>query len=191
LPLSIDALQRAVLQQLRASLELSDADSDIVLEGMPHPSAGEQFVGVWEGAWDVDPRGSNRGAYLFEIYGINVTVTRRIGFSPLDRIAPEVLIKQKKGLNAACRSILIAVHMNYLQILDIANIDIEQEQGIPIEGFVEPLRFQSAGRAELKGPDWFSASAELDAEGYGMVGLARTMAFGGAKRNQRLDAPMT
>lgn len=169
------ALLLAVKSRLQTALSLDDTVCDIAFGAQPPPIMGEEFISIWPGDW----RGNDIDNGLDEYYSVNVTVTRRLPYAPMDRWGTEVLVKLSAGLDARVEAIRYRVHMNY-SILNAANATI----GVTENGFVEPLRFRTGGRPELKFPDWFSAES-ADGGGAGMnAGVAQTLTFVDARRVQ-------
>lgn len=147
--------------------------------GEPDPNCGEWFAAVWQGEW----RGDSRDWDLSERCGVNVTLTRRLGYAPEDRWGPVVWADLQRGFYKALRKILVNVHLS-----EKVRIAANGELGIAAGGaggFVEALRFQSGGSPEKKGPDWFGAAEPLDRiKRVANAGLAQTLVFGDALRVQ-------
>lgn len=173
------ALAVATLSTIRTALSLATTTggqltSDVMFDGQPAPGCGEWFYAVHAGEWRGD---SGSGDHLSELIGINVTVTRRVGFAPQDRWGPEAWAKASTGLDEKLRTIVATVHKSYA-ILNAANTLIGNT---PKWGFDEPLMFLSGGKPEPKGPDWFSAE-EAQTGKVANAGIAQTLTFGGARR---------
>jgi len=177
------AYMLAVKAHLQAEFLWTDDACDVAMDGSPRPLCGEQFVSIWPGLWTIHQRHGDDD--LDEEIGVNITVTRRLGFSPQDRWGQEVLTKAAGGLEAVLRGILATLMVNRWQIMQQAN-DITG----PHDGFVEPLRFQTAGRPELKGPEWFSAQDDYESSiKAANAGVAQTLILVGARRLQSLEEP--
>lgn len=166
----------AVRDAIQAVMPSPWGDSNSVevgLDGQPKPSCGEWYVAIHPGEWSAD----NGDFDLNEYVSLNVTITRRLGYSPQDRWGPEVWTKSG-GLDALARSLIPVVHYNYATMA-AANTNITTGD----DKFCEPLQFQGAGPPQLKGPEWFSS----DSEDMAATGLILEMRFGKARRMQRAD----
>lgn len=179
------ALLTAVRNVLRSQppngLGLTKAQCEVMFDGQPPPSCGELFVAVHPAEWNVeDVEGLN------EVFGVEITVTVRVGKVPRDEMGLNALIGPAgKSLDGYLEEIRALLHLDSVadQVLNQANAII----GSAANGFVEPLRFRGGSRPEPKGPDWFGA----ESSGAGMtppVGLAQTLSFGGARRVQRIES---
>lgn len=177
--MSQEALLEASRDRLRAVLptvlpNLPASAVEVGFDGAPHPSSGEWFFSIHEGEW----RAQSGDHDLDEYFGVCVTVTRRVTFSPKDRWGTAVLIKAQTGINAVSRKVITALHKNYA-VLNAANV-IVGTAGAGPDGFVEPLWYLNASPVALKGPDWFEAADD------GTAGVARTLVFGRARRLQTI-----
>ncbi len=178
------ALLLAVAAQLRTVNAWTAEQCEVMFGGAPKPDCGEFFVAVHPGQWV-----SNASESLDEEYGVLVTVTRRVGFSPEDRMGTTGGVTRAfDGLAVLVEKVRVQVHMSYV-IMNAANVEAQHVDGnpsvsTPINGFVEPLRFRDGGRPEPKGGDWFAADPEGDDQ---PVGLAQTLTFAGARRVQTLE----
>lgn len=177
------ALMLAVKTHLQSEFTWNDDACDVAMDGSPRPVCGEQFVSIWPGTWTIHQQHGDDD--LDEEIGVNITVTRRLGFSPQDRWGQEVLTKATTGLEAILRQILATLSVNRWSLLQDANGLIG-----PHDAFVEPLRFQTAGRPELKGPDWFSAIEDFEMSVKAAnSGVAQTLTLIGSRRLQSLEEP--
>lgn len=160
------------------SLSTDPNVSAIQLDGQPNPACGESFYAIHPGEW----RGDSADADLEELFGVSVTVTRRLGQAPLDRWGTDVWAKIVSGMDVICRKIVTAIHKNYA-VLNAANAILEGES--PLQGgFVEPLQFLNASALQQKGPDWFNAENLENSHRYANAGFAQTLSFGRARRVQ-------
>lgn len=167
------ALITATVAFLRERLGLDAdtcAESD---EGKPLPMSGEVFYGVHDGPWTAD-----NFECLREYFGVSVTVTVRAGQVPFDRTGPELLSKAKAGITDRCLEVRAAMHSNYADVMNKANVAL----GTLVNGFVEPLRFLDGGRRARRGPDWFAATGQKAA------GYSQTLTFGKAMRVQTIES---
>lgn len=173
------ALLLAVKSRLQTALSLDTNSCDIGIDGMPKPAAGELYVAVVPADWTV--RETDAG--LWESYGCEVWLTRKVGFCPLDRVGTDLLALATTGLLAKVEAARVAIHGNQTVRVD-ANTTIGRT-----DEFIRPLYLLSVGRPEFKGPDWFSA--EPNEDGWGQVGVAMQLNFGTAERVQPIHVDMS
>ena len=185
--MSARALQMATKYQVQTLLHLDDASCDIMFDGQPKPGCGEQFIAIHEGDWGA---GSHGDADLEEVFGVSVTLTRRVTYAPQDQRGTEVLQKIVTGMNAVLRQLLVLLHRNWAMLTDLTNANsanaiINAEAGAARAGFYCPLSFTGASQVMEKGNDWFCAwDPDIREQHPAMPGLARSLFFGGAKRCQ-------
>lgn len=177
------ALAMAVRNYLRMTVPLTDSECEIMFDGQPPPVAGERFVAIWHGDWT-----GNDVEGLDENFGLNITVSRRTAYAPIDRgFVPLLADEQGQDLDHLVRQILRRIHLDAPgnpagdAILNAANALITAEG--TASGFCEPLRFRSGGRIEPKGAEWFGAEPDS-----GIVGIAQTLLFNGARRTQGIES---
>ncbi len=163
-------------------LGLPQAQCDVLFDGQPPPGCGELFVALHPGEWTTeDIEGLN------EVFGLDITVTVRVGVLPRDRMAPTSILASLAGesLDQQLEAIRALLHLDSVrdQWLNQANTYI----GGTANGFVEPPRFRGGDRPQACGPDWFGT----DWDGQGPlppVGISQTLHFGGARRLQRIES---
>lgn len=181
--MSAELLCEAVARHLRAHMPggpLPPEVCDVVDEGQPIPMAGQTFLGVWEQGWQ-----AVSGNYdLEEEFTIYVTVTRRIGEYPVDKIGPELIYRHGRQMAKTVRDVIAAVHRNQ-KIRAEANL-LDPDIGDTTNGFYTELWFKSAQALKTQGPAWFNADTTRD--GYAMCGVSRTLVFGDSRRAQCLGA---
>lgn len=175
------ALQTAAAARLRSALLLTEEQCGERFDGRPPAVAGELFIAVHPGEWrGVEIEG------IQESFGVEVTVTLRLGTVPDDRAGPELLNKARVGLNAWCERVRAALWFDYTT-LDAANATITDAAN----GFIEPLRLRDGGRPTPRREDWFSGAAHPYAKAGGQpayAGLSQTMVFYGAVRIQTIES---
>lgn len=177
------ALLRAVRTRLQALFEVNQTGCDVMFDGQPPPVMGEQFIAIHPGNWT-----AKNGDYdLDEYYGVQVTITRRLGAAPQDRGGTELWLKATEGIEAVARKIIVGdgttlngLHRNG-DVLREANTAL----GTTVNTFFETLYFLDGGRPVLKLEDWFSAE-EMGTGKYANAGVAQTLTFGQARRLQDL-----
>jgi len=104
---------------------------------------------------------------------VAVAVIRRLGVIPRDR-RRDVFLTHFRSLNADITTVYGALDWSY-EVATAANAAIEGETTVA-NAFIKPLQFQGIdGRPRLVGPDFFAA------DGTDMVGMVRTIRFGGAE----------
>lgn len=172
--------ERAMLEglrnALRTALSLDKTGCQVTADGRPDPMCGEWFVAVHPG----NTANSQRN-YLDERADASVTITRRTGFAPHDRLGEEAVFDL---LDYAGR-VKAVVHMEY-PILDAANRLITGTAehaaatggAVTTNGFVEPLGFVSQQYLGPQGSSWFFAEGMEDA----VTGIAVRLDFAGARR---------
>lgn len=196
--MSMEALLLGVRDHLRTAVTadlfgeaLSDKNCDVQPDGRPDPSCGLVYVSIHPGP--IRQTDAN-GLSMDESYGVFITLTLRTGYVPQDRIGAHVVTKPILGLMHRARVIRRKVSMNYTP-LDYAGGAYastawtggrEYSIAATKNGFIEPLRFKTAGVPEPKGAEWFWAVDEGDGVP-APAGVAVTLTFDDARRVQRLD----
>lgn len=177
------AILLAVRDHLRAELQLSDLQCQVMFDGQPPPACGEVFVSVHPGSWS-----GNRGdGDLDESLGVLVTATKRTTYAPADRVVSPLAGPEFEALDRLLERLRAKLHKDppatgsstHYPVLALANATI----GATANGFIEPLVFRDGGRPEPKGAEWFSAEP-----GTGVCGLAQTLVFDGARRVQTVES---
>lgn len=122
---------------------------------------------------------------------IGVCLTRRVTYSPNDRVAEEVIDGLIVGLEVMAEQIRAMIHGDFgnsagttdgadnYAILRAANDYIVQASVVnsTVYGFVEPLRYLSKSQTVFRDGGWFQGDpAEKD------VGISVTMNFGEARK---------
>lgn len=153
---------------------------ELMFDGRPAPRCGDWFVAVHEGEWRVDEAIGAADLSLPEAFGVTVTVTRKCGVAPFDRVGTDVLAAATKGLLAVCRRVLVCLHMSY-RVTDAANAAI----GTTANGFFHPLVFRGASATVPQGPAWFNARG---VKSNPPCGLSRALSFANAQRVQTLES---
>jgi len=174
------ALLLAVRDHLRQELSLATGQCEVQFDGQPPPVCSELFVAVHPGDWANEPVEG-----LLEVYGVEVTVTIRVARVPQHALGPNALVGPSgESLDNWLEKIRAVLHLDkgVYPVLTKANALI----GSGENGFIEPLRFQSGGRPQPRGPDWFSADTDLSSR-LPPVGLSQTLIFGGARRVQVIE----
>jgi hypothetical protein len=159
---------------------LSDTECDLSFDGSPPPVCGERFVAVHAGSWV----GSGNRNCLEEVYGVQVTVTVRMGRAPRDRIGNLLVGPEGEALDRTLEAVRASLHADPRSewVRQRANEII----GVADNGFVETLAFLGGGQPQAKGPEWFGAVVGED-QGPMPVGIAQTLTFGRAKRVQVVE----
>lgn len=172
--------ERAMLQglrnALRTALSLDETGCQVTADGRPDPMCGEWFYAIHPGGTSNTQRN-----YLDETADCSVTITRRTGFTPQDRIGEEAVFELLDRASA----VKAIVHMEY-PVMDAANTLIPGTAehvavnggSVTTNGFVEPLGFRSQQYLGPQGNSWFWAEGMDDA----VTGLAVRLDFAGARR---------
>lgn len=171
--MSMPALLDATADRCMAILSLTGDNVGVQLDGQPPPFAGELYVAVHPG-----PVTNNDQLCLDETYRLSVTVTRRTGYTPVDRVAADALLKPTTGLYRTCEAMRAGLHMDYAG-MNAANAAI----GGAENGFVQPIAYEGMSLPQPKGPDWFWADGTED----GPTGVAVQIDFGFARRVQTIE----
>jgi len=179
------ALALAVRNYLRTQVPLKDEECEIMFDGQPPPMAGQRFASVWHAEWQAEDVEA-----IDEYFGLNVTVSVRTAYAPMDRgVFPLLADQQGLDLDHLVRKIMTAIHLDAPgnpagdAILNAANVIINAEPTGAANGFIEPLRFRGGSAIEPKGSEWFGAEPDS-----GVVGIAQTIHFGGARRVQNIES---
>lgn len=168
------ALLQAVRNRLRSENGYSDEQCEIEFDELAPGTVGDLYVVVLPGGWQPGPRHKTSGGVNDLVYGLDVTVIKRIRHVPRDRTR-DVFLNNLDNLNDEIDAIYNAIDFVYA-VNDAANTIITNDNG-STEGFVEPLKFQSVERRPRQvNPELFAA------QGTQAAGLARTISFHGARR---------
>ena len=167
------ALVSAVVTQLKSALTLTDSTIISSFDGQPPPFSGQIFYVVHPGAVS-----GGSDLRLEESYGVDVTITQRIPYVPFDRI-DDVFYHQSTGIYAKADAVKAALHMSYT-VMNAANVII----GNSVNGFEEPLKYQSISSPVVRGADWFFADGEANPPS----GVSLVVSFGGASRMQSIES---
>ena len=169
------ALLQATLEDLRSALGYSEADSDVADDGRPHPRCGEHFAAV-------HPTGEQGTltTCFDDLHNVSVTLTQRIQI-PFDRRGRVYLLQADK-LQRRANKVKIRIHSNYL-LMNRANALIDEWEGSPQNGYVEPLFFlqMDARPREVSGRHFHAEGTSIEA------GLVIEVRFGKARRIQYIE----
>jgi len=174
----ISAYCDALVAAIKTSLSLDAKNVAVMLDGQPPPWAGQEFIAVHQSYWQAcDPVSVG----LYEEVGIDVTITRKAGFSPQDEYGAQIWRKATTGIEAHARKVIVAGHMNYATMA-AANTLITTGD----DKFSEPLQWKQTTSPQLVGPDWFSSYDPPNAQRAAHAGIVVVVKFGGAKRLQSI-----
>lgn len=181
---SITEGERALIVAVRNTLRLpivdggagySDAQCDIEPDEMAPATVGEVYVVVMCGGYQPGPRHRSSGGINDTVYGIDITVIKRIAQVPRDRHG-SAYINNLSALSPEIGKVYNALDWNY-DLITAANVLITANTG-SVEGFMEPLKFSGIEkRPRIVGGDVLGSDAKSKA-----VGLARMISFHGARR---------
>jgi len=145
--------------------------------GRPPAFSGQFYYAIWL----TGVSGDDQNALSDDkVYGVCVTITARMGYAPKDRQgqkmteADQLLDEADAVATAFHQSDLLRIEANKL-IPGTAEYVAIHGGGETVNGFEEPLRFQSYGPPENRGGEW------VGSETAGNV-WAIDVYFGGAKR---------
>lgn len=159
---------------IRSDLGLDDKYVGVQPDGRPPPVAGQMYVAIHAG-----PFQNQSDTSLDETYEARVTLSMRGPVVPTDRQGSDLVVLASTGLLARAEAIRASQHMNYT-VLNNANTGQTYSIGAGENGFVEPLKFQSASEPIEVGADWWRSDKKM---GGWMVALV----FGGARRVQVIE----
>ena len=177
--MSLSAVCLAARDRIRSYLSLGEDSCEVGFDGQPKPMAGQLYVAVHPASWT----GTDNDYELEEIIAVNVTVTMRLGSSPKDRWGVAVWTKQDDGLDAVCRKVIVALHMNYADVMNVANTTYITTAR---DGFYHPLKFRDGGLPRYVDHHWFSAAEPESQYQVAEAGVAQTLTFGALARFQTI-----
>jgi hypothetical protein len=159
---------------------------EVMFDGRPSPACGDWFVALHEGEWRVDETIGQADLSLPETFGAFVTVTRKVGVAPFDRIGTDILARQWRGLIAVCRKLIVqpsGLHMNYAH-MNAWNALIGPTGVDASDVNYHPLVFQGAAATQPQGSAWFGARGQKTNP---PCGLSKTLSFAKAQRCQKIE----
>lgn len=177
----------AVRDQLRLALRtiddngLLDAQIDVRGDGRPPASVGQEYIAIYPTEWAPGPSNNQEHIGLDEVYGFAITLTRRAGYVPDDRITTEIVMT--KAHTGTANDETKDMHERMREILTHTvpyRYAIRQTEGETLE----PFRWLGCDPwPQRVGPDWFSAESD-DQNAHGFTWTAR---FGGARRLAKIN----
>lgn len=191
-PDSVTVLMSAAKARIKTIFSFTDdGNVGVSYDGQPPAYEGEEFFQVHLASW------TNKSVQSLDEYiDLDVTLTRRTGYAPQDRVGSDTMMDLTAGLLYRSRQVAIGFHMDYA-MLDLcggtkwdstALWTGGQTYSFPttVDGFREPLMFSTADKIEPRGPDWFWA------QGYSEgptppTGISITLHFLGARRTQNIS----
>ena len=143
--MSMGAILQQVRDHLRSAMSLGVDQCDVRPGGMPTAAAGEFYVAVDELGVQ-----STAQSHLREQYEIEVSIWRRTGQYPDDRLSDVVLrddvyLAGIQTLDDLERSVIKNLHANYTDITAAANTAIDA--GAPGKGDIFQLALYYTGRS--------------------------------------------
>lgn len=192
--MSMSALLRAVVLRIRAHADFANSQVEAEIDRRAPATAADDYIIVSPGPATVGPTdGSNRGEWLDELFGVDVTIALRSPQVPRDRQRGLVTGKNLTGVGTIVernfetikskillqleRDTIGGVPARYVTI-NAANslITAEEESS---EGFIEPLRFEGTGPTEEAPAEIFAGTSTKTP-----AALIKTLRFRGARRMQ-------
>jgi len=170
--MSVAALLLATRQTLRQALALEDTQCNVQPNGQPDNVAGDLYISIHEGDTSVL---TDDSYHLTENISLRVTVTLRTGEYTGEGFG-DLMIANERGLDAWCRQVVAALHLNWPNI-NAANDEIGEDAN----GFALPLAYEGAGSMQTQSGEW--AGGTPDDSDYFMT---RELRFGGARRVQNV-----
>lgn len=165
------ALLEAVANKIASLDGVGKALVDVRDDGRPPATAGEWFYSVHAG----DMIG-NATECIDVTFPVLVTISRRAGFTPNDRVGQEVIRKARTGMYARIWAVIEALHGQWDYMIPAS--DDTTANGIigaTEQGFCETLAFETASKPREVDGSWFAA------EGAGAIGYESTLTFAKAR----------
>lgn len=184
--MSMRALLKAVEARVRTLTGLDSSKVAVRLSGEPPAFAGEVFWSVHPGPFTNDLDTGRR-----DTYEVRVTLTRRSGSYPDDRRGDELMCDATDGMYKDAEAVIAGLHMDYTT-LDLVggtygagNWTGGETYSLTtaVNGFVEPLMFESCSEPQRVGNAWFHSDESEDVSGYAML-----IVFGKARRVQTIES---
>lgn len=164
----------ATRDHLRVGLGLPDdpLTCEVTADGRPLPMAGEVFYAVHPGG-----SANSNVQNLMETYTVYVTVTRRIGQVPYDRVGTDVLAAASDGLLALAEAARAVLHEDFALTYAATAL-------LPAgwHGYDEALVYRDTSAPTPRTGQWFQAKAATES------GLSVTVRVEGALRVQRIES---
>lgn len=176
--MSMGALLEAVATKLRTATGLPAGNVDVRDDGEPPNFAGELFIAVHPGSI-----GSDATECLDESYSITVTITRRRGYIPDDKVGQEMITNRRTGLYYRVDQVRAALHGKWDYILPVS--DETTANGIIgalANGFIETLAYRGCSVPRKVGAEWFGGGGDREA------GSVVEMTFDRARRVQTIES---
>lgn len=156
--MSMRALLQATRDHLRGQLELDDRSCEVMFDGRPPPWCGEEFFSVHQRSW----RGNHGDQDIDELYGLDVTYTRRLnGMVPWDRTGVALLLKTPDGVYERVEAARVKLHKSYT-VMNAANLLIPALVAGDTNGFEEPYLLATLDTPRAEGPRWFRGKGTKD-----------------------------
>lgn len=163
--MSISALLRGVESRLRSAAVLDDAPREAVgkvcgvqADGSPPPFSGQFYYAVWfNGARNNDPNALSMEWY----YNVGVTVTAKMGYAPKDRRGARLTTSNE--LLDRAMAVAAALHQDDSHRIEANQLIVGTAEWAALQtptgrttvnGFLEPLRFQSVSKVQDAPPGW-------------------------------------
>ena len=145
--------------------------------GRPDPGfGGQRYLAIWGSQWNQGAPGISPDVQLAlaETYGVTLTLTHRLEFTPEDNIPETVYYTALTGMVDVARKAMLAIHQNNT-LWGAANTAISASG---TDSFISWLNFEGADASPREvGADWFSESPDANS-----MGLVMDIRFGGASR---------
>lgn len=178
--MSLAALLQAARDTLRSEISLQPIECDVRPGPQPPPVFGQRYVALYATRWvNLTP---TMTAGVDEGYSIAATVTLRTGSIPIDRLGGDLYIRALTGIEALCRQVMVAVHMNY-DLMNLANSFLPDASN----KLEQPLFWESCdAEPELRDESWVWAKPQ-DGQAPTTCALTMEVRFGDARRTQSFE----
>lgn len=190
------ALLNAVSDRTKVLLSLDEGSVGVQDDGMPPAFAGQEYWAIHPG--NVHNRANDTNDQLDLYHSVTVTLTRKLGYVPTDRIASDTLLSLTDGMYLRAELLVgmsgqPGLHMDNKTLDLVGGTDDQNSRtwaggqiySIPatVQGFCEPLRFRDMSLPQRKGPKWFAAGAGTTyPSGQKPTGMAIEIRFVDARR---------
>lgn len=167
----------AVRNRLRNDGGYQDNQCEIEHDEAAQPTTGDTYAVVMPAGFTPGPRHRTSGGIRDLVFAVDVMVIKRISHVPRDRTR-EMYLGNLSSLAVEIEKIIDLIDFRYEVINDANELLLADNQAGASYGFYEPLRFAGVERRpRIIGGEMFSETKNVT-----RVGLARTIAFSGARR---------
>lgn len=179
--MSEEVVLRAVKAHIVANLQINslaigENNCDITIDGSPHQTPADFFIGVCSNGWSQPNTNSDP---LNEIFSFKVVVTKRIVATPRREWA-KILTEEATSLGKVVRDLMLLIDRNYT-LMNEANTLLSLTHS-----FFRPPMFMNADPRPIeRSESWWHTIHKPDrGPNPGPRGLSRALTFGDMERGQ-------